>query len=405
MAFLNNLPDGASAGLALVHPTADEKLHQFKLNGNEWRGALSHEAYLRREHTLSNQALTRDNGITYWILIDTAATQNALDPKSPSRLPLASCETYRKKALVWRDGKVQDTICHGIGSVFCAPQLRGRRYGQRMMQEVGQVLKTHQVGRDRECLFSVLYSDIGKNFYAKYGGWEPFTSSHVSIPAGDSKHVNTGATPIARPLYAGDLAELCAIDETLIRKGFEARPRGSNVAVALIPDVETMQWHHAREEFVGAELHGKEPKVKGAIVGEVIGKRVWMYWTRVWYNGNPQETKGNTLYVLRLVVEGRVQAGWHSSNDKQEYDSDQEQEAIMSLLAMAQREAEEWKMEQVEVWNPSPVTVEAARRLHPTAEREDREEESIASLKWYAEHEGPVASSIDWVCNEKYGWC
>ena len=35
-----------------------------------------------------------------------------------------------------------------------------------------------------------------------------------------------------------------------------SRKAGSKTAVALIPDLETMQWHHAREEFVGQEVHG-----------------------------------------------------------------------------------------------------------------------------------------------------
>jgi len=162
MGSLADLPHGSSPHLALVHPTAEEKLMQFKLNGAEWRGALSLDAYLRREDVLAQQALTKDGGITYWILVDRNAQGNPLDPVSSTRLPLASCETYRKRALVWIDGQVQETVCHGIGSVFCAPHLRGRKYAQRMMQELGEALKTHQTGPDKDCLFTVLFSDIGK---------------------------------------------------------------------------------------------------------------------------------------------------------------------------------------------------------------------------------------------------
>jgi hypothetical protein len=162
MGSIADLPHGSSQSLALVHPTAEEKLIQFKLNGSEWRGALSLDAYLRREDVLSSQALTKDDGITYWILIDKSAKSNPLDPTSSTRLPLASCESYRKKALVWRDGEVKETISHGIGSVFCAPHLRGRKYAQRLMQELGEALRTHQTNEQKECLFTVLFSDIGK---------------------------------------------------------------------------------------------------------------------------------------------------------------------------------------------------------------------------------------------------
>lgn len=160
------LPLGDSPTLALVHPTEEEKLIQFNLNGAEWRGALSIPAYLRREELLSQQALTRDGGITYWILVDTSLDANPLNPTSGTRLPLASCETYKKKALVWQNGKLQESVCHGIGSVFCAQHLRKRGYAQRMMRELAKALRTHQTSEGKESLFSVLYSDIGKVSHA-----------------------------------------------------------------------------------------------------------------------------------------------------------------------------------------------------------------------------------------------
>lgn len=159
------LPKGDSPTLALVHPTEEEQLIQFKLNSTEWSGALSPSAYLLRENILSRQALTKDGGITYWILIDTALKNNPLDPESGTRLPLASCETYRKKALTWRDGKLQDVVSHGVGSVFCGQYLRKRGYAQRMMTELGKALRTYQVDEEKECLFTILYSDIGKVSY------------------------------------------------------------------------------------------------------------------------------------------------------------------------------------------------------------------------------------------------
>jgi hypothetical protein len=162
MGSIADLPRGDSPTLKLVHPTEKEKLIQFNLNGAEWRGALSLPAYLRREETLSQQALTQDGGISYWILVDTALEGNPLDPDSGTRLPLASCETYRKKALIWQDGKLQESVCHGIGSVFCASHLRKRGYAQRMMQELSKALRTYQMEQGKESLFSVLYSDIGK---------------------------------------------------------------------------------------------------------------------------------------------------------------------------------------------------------------------------------------------------
>lgn len=210
--------------------------------------------------------------------------------------------------------------------------------------------------------------------------------------------------PVARPLYAEDLAGLCGSDVAAVKKSLESRPKGSNIAVALLPDVETIQWHHAREDFVATELHGKTPKVKGAMVGTEKGKRIWCYWTRMWSNSDPAEDKGNTLHILRLVVE---EAGCDStSNGVQDASASHGHDAaVAALMLLAQREAAEWKMEHVEIWSPSPVTVSAAQKLDPAAKVISRDAESIASLQWYPEHKGPVASKIDWVGNEKYGWC
>jgi hypothetical protein len=187
MTAILNLPKGNSPTLTLVNPTEEEQLIQSKLNGAEWRGALSPAAYLRREATLSQQALTKDGGITYWILVDTALENNPLDPGSGTRLPLASCETYRKKALVWRDGKLQEVVSHGIGSVFCGQHLRKKGYAQRMLKELGRILRTHQTD-GKECLFTILYSDIGKVRYSYLAiGTAADTDRNFTLPLAGSR--------------------------------------------------------------------------------------------------------------------------------------------------------------------------------------------------------------------------
>lgn len=200
-------------------------------------------------------------------------------------------------------------------------------------------------------------------------------------------------------MYTDNLAELCKLDEDLIRQSLESRAKGSKTAVALIPDVETIQWHHAREEFVGQEVHGRVPKIKGAIVGDEEGKRVWCYWTRTWYNEDVSAVKGNTMHILRLVVEDDV------LGSKGVGESQSTSAAIAALLAFAQREAYEWKTEHVELWSPSASAVAGAQILDKTAKVIDRDTESIASLLWYPEHEGTAADHVEWIGNEKYGWC
>lgn len=150
-------PSSDSPSLALVHPTADEKSAIRRLTSDEWRGPLSRSAYFRREEFIHSQPLTRDGGVTFWALVDTSTHTFT------ARRVIASCETYRKRALVTKgNGKVEDVVSHGIGNVFCDPQLRGRGYAARMMKEIGEKLYTWQQDDGIKVDFTVLYSDIGK---------------------------------------------------------------------------------------------------------------------------------------------------------------------------------------------------------------------------------------------------
>ena len=87
---LINLPLFPSPTLHLTQPTPAEKEATWRLNGTAWRGALSLEAYLRREYHLASQALTQNGGITYWILVDSAETPAPADANSESTPTLAS---------------------------------------------------------------------------------------------------------------------------------------------------------------------------------------------------------------------------------------------------------------------------------------------------------------------------
>jgi hypothetical protein len=172
--------------------------------------------------------------------------------------------------------------------------------------------------------------------------------------------------------------------------------------VALIPDIQTIRWHHAREEFVGLELHGKIPEIKGAIIGEEVGKRVWCYWTRMWYNEDKDQQTENTLYILRLVVEEKGFVDWEFGQFG-EREFDRFVPPIAALLLMAQGEAARWNLEDVQIWNPNQVTVSAAQYLFPHSEVVHRDQESICSLRWYGEAD--TLDDIVWLGNEKYGWC
>lgn len=389
-----DLPSKDSPDLHLVVATHEEDLAQQHANSEEWRGALSLEAYLRREEHLVNQQLTKEGGLTPWMLVYQPADGG-------KRQVLCGCESIKKKALVAKDGKVEDVVAHGIASVFCPPKHRGRGYAGRMMTELGKRLKSWQVEDGGSTAFSVLFSDIGKEFYTARG-WQPFPSSHITLSAVESSRSDIRQV---KTLEIEDLAELCDTDESLLRKRLAADSSG-RTAVALIPDIATLRWHHAREEFVSTELYGVRPAFMqgghGAVVEIKPGSRVWCYWTRVWTN--PQEDAPNTLHILRLVIEEDAYSDTAPATGEGAANAGSSPvvKAIAALLAEAQVQAYASGMKEVQIWSPSSATLAAARLLDSKAVVEHREKESIASLQWYGERSW---KDIDWVCNEKYGWC
>ena len=385
------LPDATSPNLHLSHPTPSEKTATWTLNSKNWGTALTLSSYLDRETYMASVPLSRDGGITYWILVDRNSTPN-------SRPILGSLETIRKRALVARNGQVKEVITHGIGSVFCNPQYRGMGYASRMLKELGPALNTWQTDKKIEgredCLFSILYSDIGKKYYAKHG-WLPFPSTHIFFPptpctattneATTNGHAN--GTEIATALESKDIEALCSLDEKYIRKEL-AQAKDGKTHVALVPDYLTMQWHHLREDFLTSHIFSKSPTVKGAIAGSP-GNRVWAIWTRSFCGPADKVESGNTLHFLRLVVE-------------HENDVEGNVEKLRGIVKIAQKEAAEWKCVGVEMWNPTPVVRTFVEKLGLEHSEVEREEESIASLMWYGEGSG---EDVVWVGNEKFGWC
>lgn len=151
-----SLPHRDSPELHLVLATAEEQLAQLHVNSEEWRGILSVPAYFRREEHLLQQALTRDGGLTSWVLVHQPNGSSERDRKV-----LCGCESILKRALVASDGEIEDVVAHGVASVFCPPEYRGKGYAGRMMAELGERLKSWQA-QGQSNLFSILYSDIGK---------------------------------------------------------------------------------------------------------------------------------------------------------------------------------------------------------------------------------------------------
>lgn len=407
------LPPSTSPHLHLAHPTPEELVHISTNTFASWHDTLPLPAYLAESLYLSTVPLAKDNGLTTWILVDKRLPPNA-------RPILSSCESYRKHALTSDadGGNVSDAIVHGVASVFCAPPYRRRGYAARLMKELARVLRDWQTAEDQQqikCVGSILYSDIGKTFYANLG-WAPHPrNTHAAF----APQQGIPKPTLTKAIAEEDLAALCEQDEAMVRKAMArpaALPDDVKMRVTIVPDCDHMLWHIAKEAFATERLFGKVPRAKGAIAGGAPGRRVWAIWTHRYYShpdavaaASPENNDDNVLYILRLVVEGDESADGIVEADQKEKEEEEEREeeqdrSLKAVLQAAQAEAAEWRLDRVVTWNPSPLV----RRMIMQSGLEhavvEREEDAIASGLWYDENGGAGPAPL-WINNEHYAWC
>ncbi|OJD27789.1 hypothetical protein ACJ73_00812 [Blastomyces percursus] len=385
------LPDALSPSLHLDHPTDVENKAIWTLTSSEWKDALPVDIYLEESLYLMTVPLAKEGGMTQWVLVDRELPRE-------QRLLLASCETFRKRSWVSdKHGNVAEVITHGVASVYCDPRYRGRGYASRLMRELAEVLPKWQTTRANQCIASVLFSDIGKQFYTNLK-WHAFPSFHVEFPPSLEAPAAGGRLPAAKPLFAGDLAKLCKNDEVLALKAMATPcPSTKRLRFMIVPDHDHMLWHHTKEEFAAEVLVKSQPQVKGAIAGE-LGNRIWAIWTHRFYEPPKDSNSNNTLYILRLVIENQ------GALDSFSPEYHLQVAGLRAVILAAQMEAAEWGLHHVNLWGPSARVQELIKRTGVAHREEDREEEGICCLRWYGDGDG-TGDSLEWVGNEKYGWC
>lgn len=235
-------------------------------------------------------------------------------------------------------------------------------------------------------------------------GWRVFPSSHVSLPPNSSEARPGFPSKHFGHFKSQDLSTLCRVDEEMLRKALgQPSHDASTLRVALIPDLKTIQWHHAREEFAAKELLNRNPEAKGAYVTTNEDEKAWCIWLRTYGN----DDFGNTLHILRFCIQGEEQQLQGVENEALGDVEGQDKRKIRAgaaVLEAAQHEARTWNMKDVQMWNPSPLALLAAQAVEPSAQLIYRDKESISSLRWHG-LDTENTPKIEWVGNEKYGWC
>ena len=390
----NGLPDSNSPNLHLTHPTPNECVKIWTSTSASWRDSLTVPSYLQEQLFLTTVPLAKNNGMTTWILVEKNLSQD-------QRPILCSCETFLKRSLMSNtDGMVEEVILHGIASVFCAPEYRRRGYAARHMTELAKALYTWRSDQAK-VVGSVLYSDIGKEFYAKLG-WQPnSTNWHVEFPP-----MNVPRSSLTQELVEDDLAELCERDEAIIRAAMATPTHRIKKLFTVLPDLDHMLWHIGKENYATERLFGKMPSTKGAIAGQ-SGYQVWAIWTHRYYGHPDAESHNNVLYILRLVVEGdnsanKPRSTWESS--LQTTEQEKQVDSLIAVLQCAQAEAAEWRLDHVKLWEPTPWVQDVITKSKINHCVIEREEDSVACALWYDE-KGRLGVPPVWINHEHYAWC
>ncbi|KAK3355335.1 hypothetical protein B0H65DRAFT_44329 [Neurospora tetraspora] len=363
-----------AADTEFCEATPEQRELAWKLNGAAWARPMSIETYVAREIHLSEQELTKDGSCKYWVL----------HLKGYPRQIIASCETTRKKVLISENGVSREGYGYGIASVYTNPDYRRQGMAATLLRHV-------QKAMDRDSDLSVLYSDIGRQYYSNLG-WHVFPSEEVTltyIPPASTSGNEAPALQHTQPdsiryLRLEELRTLCEVDELHLSARFDRFPTDGKRHVAFLPSFAQMSWQVARAEFVaGKLLNGKAPENVGAITSH---GRAWIYWDHDW--------KSKKLKVLKIVtvLESTQQQRIHD---------------IRVLVEAALVEATTWGLETVLLWNPDEETAlgcKAVGDAHPhdlDVVFDERIDDSIPSLRWA----GGKHTDTVWEDNYYYGWC
>jgi GNAT superfamily N-acetyltransferase len=377
-----NLVDSNSPSLHLSQPTPDEQLRLWTTTAGTWGDSDQVPLWLGRFRYLTTIPLAKDGGMTMWILTDA-------EYPPCGRPILSSCDTILKRSVTCDgQGNTQDNIIHGIASVFTPPEYRRRGYAARLMKELATKLHGWQ-SEHTPCIGSILYSDIGETYYTNLG-WHVdtadsqynFKPAQVPWPA--------GAKGIRKPW----LTELCERDEAIIRKSMKVVTDEPKRQMTIIPDVAHMLWHIAKEEFMSGLFLGKIPLMIGAIAGPP-GSQIWAVWTHCYYSHPDEELRENGLYILRLVVENEEAA---AAKINELVDS------LKAVLEAAQHQASEWRLDYINLWEPSRLVRELIEKSGIEHTITGRRKEAIASGMWYDENGSTIDPPL-WMNNERYAYC
>ncbi|KAI0711178.1 hypothetical protein C8T65DRAFT_739572 [Cerioporus squamosus] len=400
------------ADLSLFPATSHQTRESRCRHAVEWSRGRPLDEYLHRDEVMDADQHAANGKLITWVL----APRN--DPATLNFL--CSCETYRRAALVARpkpsaegdvaQPQVEEVTAYGVASVYTPPKHRKKGYARHMMRLLHWVLAPRSAlpstfppdwgtAPDIEMLkslgvanaqFSVLYSDVGRDFYRSCGtdptsrdGWVVSGAKETfwNLDASDSDVV-AAKKPGVRVvrLSESDVAALYEHDARWVKEDLVRYARPGRTQFTFLPDKgvglfvvrRTMDFTPDLQPVLPSEQWGAAILPDGAqTLTDALAQPSplsFVTWTL------DLKTSPRTLVVSRLRA-----------------DEDTLPVSLDELLAAGRDE----KVEKMEFWYMRPeLRALAESKGWQTAERE----EHLSAVKWYGNERD---DELEWVYNEK----
>ncbi|KAI8810576.1 hypothetical protein BJ742DRAFT_800907 [Cladochytrium replicatum] len=392
---------------------------------------LSPLEFLDREQTLLFESFA-DKHFTSWVLVDASVSPLETSVSSSEEI-LSACETFEREAWVRLPGSpdLRRIRIHAIASVYTSEPHRGKGHASTMIELLRSKLTSpefvvsnetrpwHEVPKLAEVPYplqaSILYSDIGPNFYAKLG-WLPHKAVHTEIDVATALASVTAWAELAASseqllwIDASEIDDIVQMDikslESELAKSAESSPFAVHFAVPL--DGDSVRWHLRRSQFYYEKFASEETRTS---VG-ALEKRAGARWD-VGSSSDPfvlwkHDFKDSKLNVLRFRYRGQ----------------DGSTEPARALLGAAMLEAYRCGLEKVVYWDAGAIweSVDGdGKNFEPKAELPagisivTRTKSSLPSLAYWGPRSANETSSdlwmdyvagkdIVWLNNEEHAW-
>ncbi|KAG0005547.1 hypothetical protein BGZ80_003703 [Entomortierella chlamydospora] len=351
----------------LIRATSQEIIQRtWTNNQQEWGKDFGAETYYARERFLASQDFASNGKQKFWVLVP-----RTFDPEHPDLdLILSAVETFERPGIIaTKEQGLRDVLSVSIASVFTPAHYRGHGYASLMMR-----LLWKEIQKMDKVEFTFLYSDVGPVFYSRIG-WIAKRSDEIVIPTSHTIANPTSSSDVVlQNVTEHQLLELVEKDAKWLRESLQTRVESSDrddVFVAVIPEPTCIAWLNARSRFTAQNLKVSQdgPTILGVQDSQTNSFVLWFH-----------DFAHHQLYIIRWRMDPKAGV-----------------ETTRALLQAAQAEAQMWKLPKIVIWNPDQSLVDT---LGLDISKRD---ESISSIGFVsAEYD---SKNIEWVLNEKYGWC